>query len=231
MKKLTLTLCAASLLLFACNNETKSDNKTGGDTTSTAKTGDADKPAVDLCAGQAPMNPADMGMDSAMMATWMANAAAGEMHQMLAKDDGEWTGETTMWMDPTKPPTKSKGIAVNKMVLGGRFQYSEHKGCMGGMPFEGYGFTGYDNAKKKWVGSWVDNMGTTMMIMEGDYDAATKTLKMNGKCTDPMSGKQMTMREELTTVDDNTKKMVMYGPDMTGKEYKMMEIVMTRTKK
>ena len=29
--------------------------------------------------------------------------------------------------------------------------------------------------KKKFVGSWVDNMGTGIMFSEGTYDPATKT--------------------------------------------------------
>jgi uncharacterized protein YigE (DUF2233 family) len=76
--------------------------------------------------------------------------------------------------------------------------------------------------------SWTDNMGTGIMHMEGDYDAAGKVIHFKGKCVDPMTGKEKTVRETFTLVDDKTRKMEMYDTDPTGKEYKSMEIIMTR---
>jgi hypothetical protein len=230
MKRLTLAMCAAALVLFACNSETKSDTATGDSTVAKTDTKTSDAPAADPCAGQPAPDPSAMaGMDSTMMAKWMAFATPGEAHKVLADDAGEWDGETTMWMSPDAPPTKNKGKAVNTMILGGRYQHGVHTGCFTGMPFEGISIIGYDNTKKKYVSSWVDNMGTGIMIMEGTYDAASKTVKLSGTCTDPMTGKNMKMREDFTIIDNNTRKMVMYSPDpKTGKEFKSMEIVMTR---
>ena len=48
-------------------------------------------------------------------------------------------------------------------------------GKMKDMQFKGMGIEGYDNVKKKFVGSWIDNMGTGIMMSEGTYDPATKT--------------------------------------------------------
>ena len=62
----------------------------------------------------------------------------GSVHQMLAKSDGEWTAETTLWAAPGAPPTKSTGTAVNRMILGGRYQESKNTGNFMGMPFEGH---------------------------------------------------------------------------------------------
>ena len=36
------------------------------------------------------------------------------------------------------------------------------------MEFHGQGQTGYDPNKKKYVGTWVDSISPTIMIMEGD---------------------------------------------------------------
>lgn len=225
MKRITLTLCAAAMLLYACNNEKKEDGKTTGDD----KTEQKDKTKPDPCAGYVADSTAQP-MDSAMMATWMAAAAPGDMHKMLAKDEGDWEGEVTHWMDAAAKPDKSKSFATNKMIMGGRFQMGEHSGCMGGMPFEGMSIIGYDNAKKVFVSTWMDNMGTMTMHLEGPWDAATKTIRLSGMCTNPMDGKQMNVREEFTYIDDNTQKMTMWAPDMTGKEFKTMEIVFTRKK-
>ena len=225
MKKLLIMLCAAALTLFACNN---AEEKTAG--TSKETTGD-DKTKADPCAGYVPdTSAAKPPMDSTMMAQWMAMAAPGEMHKMLAKDDGEWEGEVTQWMDPAAPPTKSKSTATNRMIMGGRYQQSEHSGCFGGMAFEGMSLVGYDNAKKVFMSTWIDNMGTSFMNLEGTMDSANKTIRFSGMCTNPMDGSQQKIREDFVLVDENTQKMVMYGPDMKGNEYKMMEILFRRKK-
>lgn len=61
-----------------------------------------------------------------------------------------------------------------KMILGGRFLQQEVNGEMMGMPMNGIGITGYDNLKKKYVGFWIDNMGTGMYTMEGEMDKEGK---------------------------------------------------------
>jgi hypothetical protein len=230
MKQTMLALLVAALFFTACTNEKKTD-KEGGDKKETVSSDTKmdEKAAKDPCAGFV-ADSAQQPMDSAMMATWMAAATPGEMHKMLAMSDGEWDGEVTSWMDPAAPPTKSKSWSMNKMVLGGRFQHSETSGCFGGMPFEGMGLVGYDNIKKVFMSTWIDNMGTTMMNLEGPYDPTTKTIHLSGTCTNPMDGKQMRMREDFTITDDNNQLMVMYGPDMKGKEFKTMEIKFTRKK-
>lgn len=230
MKRIFLTFSTAVFIFVSCNNE----SKTGSEKKDDPKKNDSlsaqtkEKPPMDPCAGQTAQAPPPM--DSVMMKRWNDFMTVGEMQQMLAKDDGEWIGEVTMWMDPAAPPTKSKSVAVNKMILGGRYQQSEHKGCFGGMPFEGLSLVGYDNIRKVFMSSWIDNMGTSFMNLEGPWDAATKTIHLKGKATDPMSGKQVNYREEFTYVDDNTQKLSMYCPDSKGKEFKTMEIILTRKK-
>src|SRR6478609_4926220 len=59
-----------------------------------------------------------------------AYATPGEMHKMMAKSEGVWKGEATMWMDPSTPPTKTKGTATVTMKLGGRFQHTKHEATM-----------------------------------------------------------------------------------------------------
>jgi hypothetical protein len=190
---------------------------------------DSTKVKDDPCAGYVPDSTA-APMDSTMMGIWMAFATPGGMHQMLAKDDGEWEGEVTQWMDPAAKPQVSKSMATNKMIMGGRYQQSTHSGCFGGMPFEGMSLVGYDNAKKVFMSTWIDNMGTSFMNMEGTMDSASRTVRFLGESTNPMDGTTQRIREDFTFVDENTQKLTMYGPDMTGKEYKMMEIVFKRKK-
>lgn len=166
----------------------------------------------------------------AEMKAWMEYMTPGDFHKEMAKWDGEWNEDITMWMAPDAPPMKNTASCVNKMILGGRYQSSTHKGSFNGMPFEGLSTTGYDNAKKTFVSTWIDNMGTGIMTMEGKWDEGSKTLHLKGKQVDPATGKEMQVRETFKVIDDNTQKMEMFMTPAGGKEYKSMEIVFTRKK-
>jgi hypothetical protein len=68
------------------------------------------------------------------------------------------------------------------------------------------------------------------MHLTGPWDASTKTISLTGKMVDPMSGKEVTVRETLKVIDDNTQVMEIFAAGPDGKEYKSMEIKMTRKK-
>jgi hypothetical protein len=151
----------------------------------------------------------------------------GDVHKMIASSDGTWNEEVTMWMTPGAPPSKSTATTENKMIPGGRYQQSTTTGSFNGMPFEGQNLLAYDNAKKVFLSTWIDNMGTGMMEMQGTWDNASKTINFTGTAVDPMTGKDMNIRETFTLVDNNTQMMDMYATQ-DGKEYKTMEIKFTR---
>lgn len=164
---------------------------------------------------------------AAMMKAWEAYMTPGKYHQMLAKDDGNWNEEITMWMSPSGPPEKSTATAVNTMIMGGRYQESVHTGNFNGMPFEGRSIVGYDNGRKMYVSSWIDNMGTGIMYMEGRWDDKSKSIIFKGKSFDPMTNKEVMIRQVFKPIDDNTQILEMYDTKM-GKEMKTMEIKFTR---
>lgn len=169
-------------------------------------------------------------MDSvAMMKAWQDYATPGEIHKMFAAENGNWNVEMTMWMHPgDQKPMKTNMTATSRMILGGRYQEMTHKGNMMGAPFEGISLIGYDNASKKIVSTWIDNMGTGIMRMEGEYSPAEKTIELTGRVTDPMTGQLKDIRETYVIVDSNTRKMEMFDKAADGAEYKSVEIVMTR---
>lgn len=152
----------------------------------------------------------------------------GAPHDLLKAQNGKWEGKITMWMTPGAPPTESKGTAVNRMILGNRYQESKFTGTFMGKPFEGQSIVGYDNAKKKYISSWVDNMGTGLMVAEGTWDAASKAITFHGSFVDPATGKECKMREIMTFIDDKNQKMEMFTTMSGTPEYKSMEIVYTR---
>ena len=168
-----------------------------------------------------------MAQDADAMKKWTEYMTPGEMHKMLSAMDGKWTEEVTLWMDPSQPPMKSTSPMENKMILGGRYQQSNISGSFGGMPFEAQSIMAYDNMKKVFISSWIDNMGTGVMQLEGPYDAATKTITLMGSESDPMTGKETKVRQTIKIIDNNTQVMEMFS--LTGgKEVKTMEIKVKR---
>jgi hypothetical protein len=220
MKHITLTICVAAILLFSCNNDSTK--------TSDAKT-DTTKMTEQPVAKETPPS-ATLPDSATMMKNWQSYATPGDMQKMMASWTGNWDADITMWDKPGAPPTKSTGKTVNKMIMGGRYQQSVHTATMMGMPFEGQGLLAYDNAKKAFQSTWVDNMGTGLMNLTGTWNAATKSLTLTGRSVDPSTLADKDFKEVMTVIDDNSQTLAMFTNGQDGKEMKMMEIKYTRRK-
>ncbi|MGA2246181.1 MAG: DUF1579 domain-containing protein [Verrucomicrobiota bacterium] len=173
--------------------------------------------------------------ESEIMATIMELAQPGENHKQLESMAGEWTYTVKWWMNPQSPPSESSGTTVAKLAMGGRYLISNHTGKMSmpgpdgkamDMVFEGMSIEGYDNAKKKFVSSWIDNMGTGIENSEGAYDSAAKTLTYIGSY-EPMPGMVTKMRQVVKCTDQDHHTMEMFE-DRGGTLVKTMEINYTR---
>ena len=164
----------------------------------------------------------------AMMAKWQAYASPNDNHKVLDPLVGTWSQVVKWWMTPDSQPETSKGTTETKWVMGGRFLQHTAMGTAMGQPFEGMGLTGFDNGKQTYQTIWMDNMGTGMVLGEGTYDPGKKQLTDHGRFTDPMIG-QRSYRGVVTFVDDVHYRYEMYVADKHGKEFRMMEIVYTRT--
>ncbi len=125
--------------------------------------------------------------EAEMMAQMMEMGKLNENHKLLSGMAGNWTYTLKMWMDPSGKPQESKGTSTRKPIMGGRYFVAEHTGKfqmpgpdgkMKDMDFKGMAIEGYDNAKKKFVSSWIDNMSTMIMNSEGSYDSAAKTFHL-----------------------------------------------------
>lgn len=217
MKKLNILICAATLAITGCKDaqKTEQNNEQAKDTAVAA--------VVEEIKNQEP------AMDSAAAAkAWENYATPGEMQKWMASQSGKWTCAITSWPAPDAPALPPEESSADiKMILGGRYQEASYKGKMMGMDFEGRSLMGYDNAKKVFVTTWMDNMGTGIMMLEGPYDEATKTIHMSGKMTDPTTGKDTDIRQDVKMQDDKTQITEMYCKQ-NGKEYKNMEIKMTK---
>jgi hypothetical protein len=173
-------------------------------------------------------SPAPPQMDSATAAKKMMEyMMPGDMQKMMASWDGKWTAEGDVWMDEKSPAQHFTSTWENKMILGGRYQENIHHGNMMGQPYEGRATTGFDNARKVFESSWVDNFGTGVIYMEGPWDSATKTATLKGTVVDPVRGK-MEMRETMKIIDDKHQEVEMYGGVAGGKETKVMAVKLTK---
>jgi hypothetical protein len=163
------------------------------------------------------------------MKKWMDYMTPGKEHQEMATMDGDWVYTQKMWMDPSAPPTESTGTAKFEMLMGGRYSRMTVKGNVMGMDFTGESIVGFDNAKKVWLSTWIDNFGTGILLMEGKYDEASKKIKYRGIAVDPMTGGEEEMVETIRMIDENTYEMEMFNVK-NGEEIKNMELIYTRKK-
>lgn len=168
------------------------------------------------------------GSPDPAMAAWMKFMTPGPEHAELAKLVGMWDIDSTMWMAPGAPPTRSAMSARFEMMLGGRYLKETTTGEFEGQPFEGVGVVGFDNGTRQHVMTWFDNMGTGIIHGTGTMSADGKTCSWKATGTDPMTGKPSMMRMEKTIVDANTFKFDMFSPGPDGKEFKNMAMTYTR---
>lgn len=167
----------------------------------------------------------------AMMEAWQKAATPGPQHRQLAEHfAGTWDTKQTVWMDPSAPPMSSTGRSVHTPVLGGRHLRMDFKGEFMGQPFEGVGYSSYDNVRGKYVGSWMDSMSTGQFMAEGDYDAATRSYTFRGEMPDPMRPGQSLPVREVVRIVDNDRHVMEWYETHDGAERKSMQIEYTRSK-
>lgn len=212
MKKLFMILPMLVLSFSSCKKEVKTE-------TDAAKVTDSVKT-------EEPM--AEQPLDSAaQMKAWKAYATPGNLHKMMADEIGTWNCDMTFWEAEGGKPSKATSTANVKMILGGRYQETNYQGTMMGQPFEGKSMLAYNNASKEYTSTFIDNMGTGMMVLNGTYDEKTKSMELKGDMVNPINGNKTAYREVYTIVDPKTRKMEMFDTK-NGKEYKSMEIIMKK---
>jgi len=148
----------------------------------------------------------------------------GPEHEVFLKDVGVWDATVEVKLAPA--PQISSGEARNSLACGGLWLVTEFRNESG---FEGRGLYGYDPARGKYVGTWIDSMRTFMVLSDGEYDASTRTMILRTEHTDP-TGRTMRWREVTRTVDDDTQvwSQIMTAPD--GREFETMTVTYRRKK-
>lgn len=145
-----------------------------------------------------------------------------ENHLLLLGDVGEWEGTLTSFM-PEAPEAIIPSTQVVRAI--GLWTQTTFECDYMGMPYVGTGCTGYDTAQKKFVGTWIDNMGTHLAVMEGQIDPKTKVITMRWKAPDPMTGDLVQHRSDTVRTKDSYTSTFYMGE---GKGTKSMVIAMKR---
>lgn len=212
MKKIIVTLLMLVLCFASCQKEIKTETVTGA--------------ATDTIKTKEPIT--EEPLDSvAQMKAWTEYATPGNSHKMMADEIGTWNCDMTFWMEPKGKPEKATSTANIKMILGGRYQETNYQGKMMGQSFEGKSTLAYNNASKEYTTTFIDNMGTGMLVAIGKYIENTKSIEFKGDMINPLNGKKTPYREIYTIVDAKTRKMEMFEVKK-GEEYKSMEIIMKK---
>lgn len=184
--------------------------------------------------------PAGQMNEAEMMKQMVELSKLNENHKLLTSLDGNWAYTIKFWMnpDPNAKPQESKGTASRKSIMGGRYVVMDVTGSMKmpgadgkmkDMTFKGMGMEGYDNVKKKFVASWIDNMGTGIELSEGTYDPGTKSFTYTAEM-EPMPGMKQQIREVIKIADKDHMSLEWYE-NQGGQEKKTMEINYTRASK
>ena len=131
-----------------------------------------------------------------------------KQHEILKKDVGTWTGTMKMFLagpdgDPIVMPIKE----TNTMMSPGLWLVSKFESG----PFQGRGQFGYDPLKKKYVGTWIDNMTPHLSVMVGEFDADKGVMTMFSEVVDPTTGTTKKTKSVSRFDGDDKRNFVMYS--------------------
>ncbi len=160
---------------------------------------------------------------------WMAAGTPGESHKKLEPMVGTWNVTQKFWMEPGQAPVESQATSEHTWALGGRFVEQRFSGSMPGMntPFEGRGYTGFDNVTGKFVGMWMDSFSTSMLTFEGTVTPCGKLLTFRGEQLAPGNMK-VKYRYQVQIESADRHVFTMWQAMGEAPEAKVMEAVYTK---
>lgn len=161
--------------------------------------------------------------EAEMMAQWQAAMTPSIGHARLMPMVGTWRAKTTFTMAPGAPPQVHGGTSVHRMVLGGRYLEQIYKGMSMGMPFEGIGYTGYDNVQQRYVGTWIDTFSTGLMTFIGVGKPTDERIDTVAEAVEP-SGQKRVFENIVRIQNHGRHSYEMWTTDPKGRSFRMMLI-------
>ena len=148
-------------------------------------------------------------------------------HEWLQQLVGEWTTDGECTGPPGQPAIKMKGTESVRSV-GGFWIHGEMKSEIMGMAFTGLLTLGYDEKGKKYVGTWVDNMGGHLWTYEGKADGKVLTLESVGPTMEDPT--KMTKYRETVEIKSADHRVFTSAHEKDGKFVTFMTIQYHRKK-
>lgn len=132
----------------------------------------------------------------------MENAKPELEHLWLKKLTGSWTYESEGFMGPDQPPIKSVG-KENVRSLNDLWFIGEGESTMpDGNPATMILTVGYNPETKRYIGTWIGSMMTTLWIYDGFVEGNTLNLDAEGPSM-AGDGKTAKYRDSIEFVDDD----------------------------
>ena len=154
----------------------------------------------------------------------------GEGQKKLEPLVGTFDVKVRTWLDPSKAPIESSATAVDTWVLGGRYVQQMLAGYIGGEPWSGISYAGYDNVTKKYVSTYMDTGSTGMEWYTGALDPDGTHGRMTATIADEVTGKPKTLELRLTIAANGDRVTELWEEQTTGKMAKVIEFQFTRKK-
>ena len=166
--------------------------------------------------------------DAAALAAMNAAMDPGPAQKKLDVLVGEFDVKILTWIDPAKPPYESMAVAVAKWVLGNRYIETMLAGFIGGEPWSGIGYAGYDNVGKKYQATYMDSASTAMDWFTGAMAEDGKSAKLTATIRDTITQKPVKAEMRLRVSPDRNYVTELWQTTPAGKMVKVMELKYTR---
>jgi hypothetical protein len=158
------------------------------------------------------------------MAAMMKYSMPGPEHGVLQQLKGKWEQQVKWRMGADKPWVTSNSKCKNKLVLDGRYiQQTIESEKVDDFKYQAIAYIGYDNYKKKYVATWIDNMSTMIGAGEGTYEPTSNTFTFHGTFPDFETGRIKSYRSVMTIHHKDAMTEQVYEPDDEGNEFMSVE--------
>jgi hypothetical protein len=143
--------------------------------------------------------------------------------EVLTSDVGVWHASVKVRPAPGAPIRASEGTMTCRMC--GPWLVSDFKNETSG--FEGHGIYGWDSLDGRYVGTWVDPMRRTIVVMVGRWDEPARTMTFVGEMSRP-DGSRMRWREVTERPNDDLRNFRSFVPSEEGADFEATTVVYRR---
>lgn len=151
----------------------------------------------------------------------------GKEQDLLHRFEGDWYARTAVPQPGRDTPREYFGSEKCFMTLGNHWLACDYFG-MEEQPIESHACLGYDPQKRKFVGVWVNNATSTLLVVEGLPDDSGKTLILRMQGTDPRTEKKFDQRLVYDFESGDHRTLKVYRTDEGGRETLLRETYFTR---